>query len=76
MVKVKVLVTQSCPALRDPTVYSPSGSSVHWISQARILEWIAFPSPGDIPDLGIKPGSPALQADSLLFEPPGKLNGW
>ena len=31
-----------------------------------------FPSPGDLPDPGIKPGSPALQADSLPSEPPGK----
>ena len=31
-----------------------------------------FPSPGDRPDPGIKPGSPTLQADSLPFEPPGK----
>jgi len=31
-----------------------------------------FPSPGDLPDPGIKPRSPALQADSLLSEPPGK----
>ena len=30
------------------------------------------PPPGDLPDPGIKPGSPALQADSLLSEPPGK----
>ena len=29
-------------------------------------------SPGDPPDLGIEPGSPALQANSLPFEPPGK----
>ena len=28
--------------------------------------------PGDLPDPGIEPGSPALQADSLLSEPPGK----
>ena len=33
---------------------------------------LPFPSLGDIPDPGIKPGSLALQADSLLFEPPGK----
>ena len=32
-----------------------------------------FPSPGDLPDPGIKPVSPALQADSLPFGPPGKL---
>jgi len=31
-----------------------------------------FPSPGDLPDPGIKPGSPTLQADSLLSEPPRK----
>ena len=31
-------------------------------------------SPGDLSDPGIKPGSPALQADSLQFDPPGKCN--
>ena len=31
-----------------------------------------FPSPGDLPNPGIEPGSPALQADALLSEPPGK----
>ena len=40
----------------------PPGSSVRGILQARILEWIPFPSPGDLPDPGIEP---ALQADSL-----------
>ena len=34
----------------------------------RILEWVPFPSPGDLPNPGIEPGSPALQADSLLTE--------
>ena len=36
--------------------------------------WIGlpFPSPGDLPDAGIKPGSPPLQADTLTSEPPGK----
>ena len=33
----------------------------------------SFPPPGDLPDPEIKPGSPALQADSLPSEPPGKL---
>ena len=33
---------------------------------------LSFPSPGDLPDPGIKPGSPALQEDSLQTEPPGK----
>ena len=33
---------------------------------------LLFPSPGDIPDPGIEPGSPTLQADALPSEPPGK----
>ena len=52
-----------------PWTYSRPGSSVHGISQARILERVAFPSPEDLPDPRIEPASPALQADSL----PGKL---
>ena len=40
--------------------HSPPGSSVHGISQARMLEWVPFPSPGDLPDPGIEPTSPAL----------------
>ena len=46
--------------------------TVHRILQARILEWVAFPSPGDLPHPGIKPRSPALQADSLPAKPQGK----
>ena len=34
---------------------------------------LSFPSPGDLPNPGIEPGSPALQADILPSEPPGKL---
>ena len=45
---------------------------VHGNLQARILEWIAFPSPGDLPNPGIQPRSPALQADSLPAEPQEK----
>ena len=52
--------------------YGPLSSSVHGILQARILEWLPFPSLGDLLDLGIEPGSSALQADSLPSEPPGK----
>ena len=42
------------------------------ILQARILEWVLFPSPGDLLDPGIKLQSPALQADSLPSELQGK----
>ena len=49
------------------------GFSVQGILQARTLEWIyPFLSPGDLPDLGIEPESPALQLDSLPSELPGK----
>ena len=51
---------------------SPPGSSVHGILQARIVEWVAIPFPRDLPDPGIKAGSPALQADSLPPEPAGE----
>ena len=66
---------QSCPTLCDPMDCSPPGSSVHWILQAKILGWVAFPSPGDLPNPEIKPASPvppALQVDSLPTEPSGK----
>ena len=66
---VKVKVAQSCPTLCDPMDYI-----VHRILHARILEWIFkyFPSPGDLPNPGIEPRSPILQADSLSAEPQGK----
>ena len=51
---------------------SPPGSSVNAIFQARILEWVAIPSPGDLLGPGIKPESPALKADYLPSELPGK----
>ena len=53
--------------LQDPTDFT-----VHGILQARILEWVAFPSPGELPNPGIEPRSPALQADSSPGEPQGK----
>ena len=40
-------------------------------SRQEYWSGLPFPSPGDLPDPGIEPGSPALQADSLPFEPPG-----
>ena len=49
------------------------GSSVCGILQTRILEWVAVPFSRDPPDPGIEPKSPALQADPLPSEPPGKV---
>ena len=42
------------------------------ISRQEYWSGLPFPSPGDLPDPGIKPRSPALQADTLPSEPPGK----
>ena len=69
--KVKVLVAQSCLTLCDPMDYSLPVSSVHRILQARIAE--SFPSPGDLPNQGIKSRSPLLEEDSLSSKPLGKL---
>ena len=63
-------VAQSHPTLCDPVDCSPPGSSAHGILQASELP---FPSPGDLPDPGIEPRSPTLQADALTSEPTGKL---
>ena len=67
-----VLVTQLCLTLCDPLDCSLPGSSVHGISQARVLEWVAISSLGDLPDPVIEPGSPELQADSLSSKPQRK----
>ena len=60
---VCVKVSQLCLTLHDPMDCSLPGSSVHGISQARILDWVA---------ITFSRASPTLQADSLLSEPPGK----
>ena len=51
---------QSCLTLYDPMDYSPPGSSVGRILQARILEWVAMSPPGNLPNSGVEPESPAL----------------
>ena len=45
-------------------------------SRQEYWNGLPFPSPGDLPDPGIEPRSPALQADDLTSEPPGKQNDW
>ena len=50
--------------------YNPPGFSVHGSSRQESWSGLPFSSPGDLPDLGIEPRSPALQSDSLLSELP------
>ena len=60
---LKLKVAQSYLTLCDPM-----DCTVHAILQARILEWEPFPTPGDLPNSGTEPRSPALQEDSLPAE--------
>ena len=64
--------TQLCLTLRDLKNFSPPGSSVHRIFQARIWSVLPFPTPGDLPDPGIEPGCPSLAGGFFTTEPPGK----
>ena len=57
----------------NPMDCSPPGLSVHEISQTRILSGLPFPSPEDLPNLGIKLTSPALAGRFFTAEPQGKL---
>ena len=61
---------ESCETLGYPLDCSPPGLSVHGIFQARILEWLPLPTPGDLPDPGIELASlvsPALAGANSLF---------
>ena len=64
------MYAQSCSTLCNPTDCSLSGSSVPGISQVRILEWVTFPTSGDLRDPGIEPSSlasPALAGGFFFF---------
>ena len=58
------VVSDSC----DPIDCSLPGSSVHGIVQQEYSSGLPFPSPGDLPNPVVEPGSPALQEDSLPTE--------
>ena len=64
---------QSCPTLCDAMDYGPPGSSAHGILQARILEWVAISLSRGSSQPRDWTTSPALQADSLPSETPGKI---
>ena len=66
--------TQLCPTLCNSADCSPLGSSVPGILQTRIVEWVGFPAPGDLPDPGTEPmslASPALAGVFFTTVPPG-----
>ena len=57
----------ACPTLGDPMDCSPPGSSVHGFSRQEYWGGLPGPPPGDLPNPGIEPASPALLVDSLPF---------
>ena len=67
---VYVLASKLCLTLCDPIACK--ASLTMGLSRQEYWSGLPFPSPGDLPNPGIEPGSPALQGDSLLSEPPGK----
>ena len=69
-----VLVAQSRPTLCDPMDYIACQSSLSVeFSRQKYWSGLSFPSPEELPNPGIKPWSPASQADTLPFELQGSL---
>ena len=65
-------VAQSCPTLCDPWTVAHQAPPSMGFSRQEYWSGLPFPSPGDLPDPGIKPRSPTMQADALTSEPQGK----
>ena len=63
--------TQLCLTLGTPWTVACQAPLSMGFSRQEYWSGLPCPSPGDLPKPGIKSGSPALQADSLLSEPPG-----
>ena len=65
-------VTQSCPTLATPWTTAHQAPLSMRFSRQEYWSGLPFPSPGDLPNPGIEPGSPTLQADALTSELLGK----
>ena len=66
------LVTKSCLPLVNPWIVPCQAPLSMGFPKQEYWSGLPFPSPGDLPNPGMEPRSPALQADSLSSEPPGK----
>ena len=66
------LVAKSCPTLVTPWTVAHQAPLSKGFPRQEYWSELPFPSPGDLPNPGIEPRSPALQADSLPTELPGK----
>ena len=65
-------VAQLCTLFATPWTVAHQAPLSMGFSRQEYWSGLPFPSPGDLPDPGIEPRSPALQADPLTSEPPGK----
>ena len=74
LVCMYVLVTQLYPTVWDSMDYSRQAPLSMGFSRQEYWSGLPFPSPEDLPNPGVEPASPTLQADSLLTELPGKPN--
>ena len=72
-VKVKVKSFSRVRPFATPWTVAHQASPSMGFSRQEYWSRLPFPSPGDLPDPGIEPGSPTLEADALTSEPPGKL---
>ena len=70
--KVKVKSRSCEPLFATPWIVAYQALPSIGFSRQEYWSWLPFPSPGDLPSPGIEAGSPALQADALPSEPPGK----
>ena len=68
------LVAQSCLTLATPWTMSCQAPLSMGFSRQESWRGLSSPSPGDLPDPGVEPRSPAPQTDSLLTKPPGKAD--
>ena len=66
------LVAKSCPTLATPWTVAYQAALSMGFPKQEYWSGLPCPPPGDLPNPGIEPGSPALQAGSLATEPPGK----
>ena len=70
--KVKVKSLSPVQLFATPWTVANQASPSMGFSRQEYWSGLPFPSPGDLPDPGIEPGSPTLEADALTSEPPGK----
>ena len=74
-VKVKVKSLSHVRLFATPWTVARQAPLSMGFSRQEYWSGLPFPSPGNLPDPGIEPRSPALQADALTSEPPGKYRG-